>query len=61
MRKRNEMVRQLTTHLLSIQNLITRKTGSSLSGNRIKILDSRQVDELCASADFALAVKATWP
>ena len=58
LRKRSQMVRQRTTNLLSIQNLITRNTGSSLSGNRIKILDSQQVDELLASADLALAVKA---
>lgn len=58
LRKRSQMVRQRTTNLLSIQNLITRNTGSSLSGNRIKIPDSEQVDELLASADLALAVKA---
>lgn len=58
LRKRSQMVRQRSTNLLSIQNLITRNTGSSLSGNRIKILDSQQVDELLASADLALAVKA---
>lgn len=58
LRKRSQMIRQRTTNLLSIQNLITRNTGSSLSGNRIKILDSQQVDELLASADLALAVKA---
>ena len=58
LRKRSQMVRQRTTNLLSIQNLITRNTGSSLNGNRIKTLDSPQVEELFASADLALAVKA---
>ena len=58
LRKRSQMVRQRTTNLLSIQNLITRNTGSSLNGNRIKILDSQQVDELFPSADLALAAKA---
>jgi hypothetical protein len=52
------MVRQRTTNLLSIQNLITRNTGSSLNGNRIKILNAQEVDELFANADLALAVKA---
>ena len=58
LRKRSQIVRQRSTNLLSIQNLIARNTGSSLNGNRIKLLDSQQVDELLASADLALAVKA---
>ena len=58
LRKRSQMVRQRTSNLLSIQNLITRNTGSSLNGNRIKTLEAQQVDELLANPDLALAVKA---
>src|SRR3989337_2470307 len=58
LRKRSQLVRQRTTNLLSIQNLVTRNTGSSLSGNRIKGLDVQQVDELLPNGDLALAVKA---
>jgi transposase len=58
LRKRSQMVRQRTTNLLSIQNLITRNTGSSLNGNRIKTLEAQQVDELLANPDLALAAKA---
>jgi transposase len=58
LRKRSQVVRQRTTNLLSIQNLITRNTGSSLNGNRIKTLEAQQVDELLANPDLALAVKA---
>jgi transposase len=58
LRKRGQMVRQRTTNLLSIQNLITRNTGSSHNGNRIKRLDARQVDQLLPNPDLALAVKA---
>jgi transposase len=58
LRKRSQLVRQRTTNLLSIQNLLTRNTGSSLSAKRIKGLDVQQVDELLANADLALAVKA---
>ena len=58
LRKRSQMVRQRTTNLLSIQNLLTRNTGSSLSAKRVKGLDVQQVDELLADADLALAVKA---
>jgi transposase len=58
LRKRSQMVGQRTSNLLSIQNLITRNTGSSLNGNRIKTLETQQVDELLANPDLALAVKA---
>ena len=58
LRKRGQMVRQRTTNLLSIQNLLTRNTGSSISANRVKGLDAPQIDELLADGDLALAVKA---
>jgi len=58
LRKRSQMVRQRTTNLLSIQNLLTRNTGSSLNANRVKGLDVQQVDELLPDGDLALAVKA---
>jgi len=58
LRKRSQMVRQRTTNLLSIQNLLTRNTGSSMKANRVKGLDVQQVDELLPNADLALALKA---
>jgi len=58
LRKRSQLVRQRTTNLLSIQNLMTRNTGSSLSAKRVKGLDVQQVDELLPNPDLALAVKA---
>ena len=58
LRKRSQMVRQRTTNLLSIQNLLTRNTGSSLSANRVKGLDVQQVDQLLPDGELALAVKA---
>ena len=58
LRKRSQLVRQRTTNLLSIQNLVTRNTGSSLSAKRVKGLDVQQVDELLPNEDLALAVKA---
>jgi transposase len=58
LRKRSQLVRQRTRNLLSIQNLLTRNTGSSLSANQIKRLDVQQVDELLPNGDLALAVKA---
>jgi transposase len=58
LRKRSQLVRQRTMNLLSIQNLLTRNTGRSLSANRVKGLDVQQVDELLPNGDLALAVKA---
>jgi transposase len=58
LRKRSQLVRQRTTNVLSIQNLLTRNTGSSLKANPIKGLDAQQVDELLPDSDLALAVKA---
>ena len=58
LRKRGQMVRQRTANLLSIQNLFSRNTASSMSANRIKALDSKEVDELVPNGDLALAIKA---
>jgi transposase len=58
LRKRSQMVRQRTTNILSIQNLLTRNTGQSLKANPIKGLDVQQVDGLLPDSDLALAVKA---
>src|SRR4029434_9072092 len=58
LRKRSQLVRQRTTNLLSIQNLLTRNTGSSMSANRVKALDDPQVDGLLGNSELALAVQA---
>jgi len=58
LRKRSQLVHQRTANLLSIQNLVTRNTGSSIRSNRIKTLDSETVDALLPNRDLALAVKA---
>ncbi len=58
LRKRSQLVRHRTTHLLSIQNLLTRNTGSSLKANQIKGLEVQQLDELLPHRDLALALKA---
>jgi transposase len=58
LRKRSQMVRQRTANLLSIQNLITRNTGHSISSNKVKVLDVQAVEALLPDGDLALAVKA---
>jgi transposase len=51
-RKRGQMVRQRTMNLLSIQNLFSRNTGGSMSANRVKRLDSQEIDELVPNAEI---------
>ncbi len=58
LRKRSQLVRYRTANLLSIQNLLTRNRGYSISAHQVKGLDAQQVDELLPNGDLALAVKA---
>jgi len=60
LRKRSQLVHHKTAHLLSIQNLYSRNTGSTISANRIKQLSSEKVDALFTNCDLALAVKANF-
>ncbi|MCP4934340.1 MAG: IS110 family transposase [bacterium] len=43
---------------MSIQNLVSRNTGHSMSANRIKQLTSAQVEELFPDQDIALAIQS---
>src|SRR6201988_1327902 len=58
LRKRGQMVRQRTANLLSIQNLFSRNTGGSMSANRVKRLDSKEIEGLVPNTELALAIKA---
>ncbi len=58
LRKRGQMVRQRTMNLLSIQNLFSRNTGGSISANRVKRLESKEIEELIPNGDLALAIQA---
>jgi len=59
LRKRSQLVRQKTANLLSIQNLVTRNTGTALTGNRIKALTAEQGHDLLQTTELALAVTST--
>ena len=58
LRKRSPLVQHKTTHLLSIQNLLTRNTGRAMRGNRIKQRTVADVDGLLPEPELALAVKS---
>ena len=59
LRKRSQLVRQHTSHLQSVQNLLARNRGRSLSANEIKRLSYEEVDRLLPDAQLALAVKGS--
>jgi len=58
LRKRSQLVRQRTTNLLSIQNVIVRNTRSSINATRIKGLTAEEVENILGQGDIALAVKS---
>jgi len=57
-RKRSQLVNQRTSNLQSIQNLMARNRGHSLSANQIRRLTNEDVDRLLPDVDLALAVKS---
>ncbi|MEK9139742.1 MAG: transposase [Nitrospirota bacterium] len=59
LRKCSQLVRQETSNLLSIHNLVTRNTGTSLTGNRIKTLTAEAMRDVLPAPDLALAVTST--
>jgi transposase len=58
LRKRSQLVRQKVTHILSIQNLMSRNKGMRLSADRIRQLSGTEVEQLLPQAELALAVKS---
>ena len=55
LRKRSQLVRQRTSQVLSIENLWSRNTGSSITANEIKQIDSEQIEQRLSDQDLALA------
>jgi transposase len=59
LRKRSQLVHQHTANLQSIQNLLARDLGHSLSANQIRRLTDEDVNRLLPQIDLALAVQST--
>jgi transposase len=57
-RKRCQLVRTRTMHILAVENLVARQTGGRISGNVVKQLTVDAVDEWGWLPDAALAVQA---
>jgi len=58
LRKRGQLVQQRTTHILSIENLYARNTGSRINCNTVKKLTQEQVREHFADSNLALAIES---
>ena len=56
LRKRGQLVRQRTAHILSIENLYARNSGNRLSCNAIKCLTEEQIQQQFADPNVALAI-----
>jgi transposase len=57
-RKRIQLVRTRTMHILAVENLVARQTGARISGNMVKQLTVEVVDEWGWLPDVALAAQA---
>ncbi len=57
-RKRMQLTRSRTAHVLAVENLFSRNTGSRPSANAVKRMTHDEVDKLGFSEDIALAIKA---
>ena len=58
LRKRGQLVRQRSTQILSMGNLLARNLGSHASGNEIKHWQPEQIDAMALLDEQKLAMKA---
>nr|WP_293605474.1 transposase [Polaromonas sp. UBA4122] len=57
-RKRMQLVRSRTSHILAVENITVRQYGARITSNQVKQLTSEMVDEMPFPNDVGLAVKA---
>ena len=57
-RKRMQLVRSCTSHILAIENIMARQQAVKINSNAIKRLTAEGVDQMALPADVRLAVKS---
>jgi len=57
-RKRMQLVRSRTAHILAVENVVARQLGARISSNQIKRLTEDGIDLLALPADVGLAIKS---
>jgi len=58
LRKRSQLVRQRSTQILSIENLIARNLGVRASGNQVKRFEAERIDAMALLEEQKQAMKA---
>ena len=56
-RKRMQLVRSRTTHILAVENITARQHGARISSNQVKRLTAETVDQMALPEEVALAIK----
>ena len=59
-RRRLQLVRHRTMHVLAVENVQARETGARMSGDRVKRLSAQQVQALGFREDVTLGCRRTW-
>jgi transposase len=57
-RKRMQLVRSRTAHILAVENITARQHGARMRSNEVKRLTCEAVDQMALPAEVALAIKA---
>lgn len=57
-RKRMQLVRSRTTHILAVENITARQQGGRISSNQVKRLTAEGIDQMALPEDVAFALKA---
>lgn len=57
-RKRMQLVRSRTAHILAVENITAREHGARISSNQVKRLTAETTDQMPVAEDVALAIKA---
>jgi len=57
-RKRMQLVRSRTTHILAVENITARQYGARISSNQVKRLTAETIDQMTLPGDVAFAIKA---
>jgi len=59
LRKRSQLVRHRTAHILSIKNIVSRSLGLTMKSNEVKQLEERMVRDLFREEHLILAVQSS--
>ena len=57
-RKRMQLVRSRTAHILAVENITARQQGTRISSNQVKQLTADAIDRMPLPEDVALAIKS---